>query len=106
MMENRYKVIIEKYAKEDIISIFNYISNTLLNRAAAVSFIQKIENKFAAISFFPKSAPFINNEYIDNKNIRKLCIDNYIAFYLVDEANKIVRIIRVISGLSNFIEVL
>lgn len=105
-MESRYQVIIEKYAKEDIKSIFDYISNTLFNKGAAISFIQNIENKFASISLFPRSAPLINNEYIENKNIRKLCIDNYIAFYLIDEANKMVRIIRVISGLVNFIEVL
>ena len=49
--------------------------------------LNKINDKFEEIKIFPKSAPLINNEYVKNKNIRKLLIDNYIAFYEIDEIN-------------------
>ena len=45
----------------------------------------KINEKFDSIALFPKSAPLLNNDYVTNKNIRKLLIDNYIAFYEVDD---------------------
>ena len=40
------------------------------------------------------------------KNIRKLLIDNYIAFYEVDDIKKEIRIIRVMYGMQNYIDVL
>ena len=104
-MDN-YKIIVGKYAKKDLIDIYDYISNTLCNNKAAVRLLNKINDKFEEIKIFPKSAPLINNEYVKNKNIRKLLIDNYIAFYEIDEINLEINIIRVIYGLMNYIDIL
>lgn len=48
-----------------------------------------MNDKFNSITLFPKSAPLINNDYVKNKNIRKILIDNYIAFYDVDDINNV-----------------
>lgn len=105
-MDNNYKIIIEKYAQNDLKEIYNYISNTLSNRYAAIKLLNKINDKFNNLSSFPKSVPLINNEYVKNRNIRKLLIDNYIAFYEVDEIKHEVRIIRIMYGMMNYIEIL
>lgn len=104
-MDN-YKIIVGKYAKKDLIDIYDYISNTLCNNKAAIRLLNKINDKFEEIKIFPKSAPLINNEYVKNKNIRKLLIDNYIAFYEIDEINLEINIIRVIYGMMNYIDIL
>ena len=77
-----------------------------MNKEAAIKLLNKINEKFDSIAFFPKSAPLLNNDYVTNKNIRKLLIDNYIAFYEVDDINKEIRIIRIIYGMQNYIDVL
>ncbi len=105
-MDKKYKIIIEKHAQNDIESIYNYISNNLVNKEAAIKLLNKINDKFNSITLFPKSAPLINNNYVKNKNIRKLLIDNYIAFYEVDDINNEIRIIRVMYGMQNYIDIL
>ena len=77
-----------------------------MNKEAAIKLLNKINEKFDSIALFPKSASLLNNDYVKNKNIRKLLIDNYIAFYEVDDINKEIRIIRIIYGMQNYIDVL
>mgnify|MGYP003556621546 CR=1 FL=1 len=87
-MNKKYRITIEKYAQKDIQSIYNYMCDNLVNKEAAIKLLNKINEKFDSIALFPKSAPLLNNDYVTNKNIRKLLIDNYIAFYEVDDINK------------------
>ena len=105
-MNKKYKIIIEKWTQKDIESIYNYICINLVNKESAIKLLNKINEKFDSIALFPKSAPLLNNDYVTNKNIRKLLIDNYIAFYEVDDINKEIRIIRIIYGMQNYIDVL
>ena len=77
-----------------------------MNKEAAIKLLNKINEKFDSIASFPKSSPLLNNDYVTNKNIRKLLIDNYIAFYEVDDINKEIKIIRIIYGMQNYIDVL
>lgn len=98
-MNEKFKIIIEKYAQKDIKSIYDYICNSLVNKEATIKLLKEINDKFDSIAFFQKSSPLIKNDYIKNKNIRKLLIDNYIAFYEVDYINKKIKIIRVIYGM-------
>lgn len=105
-MNKKYSIIIEKYAQKDLESIYNYISNNLVNKDAAIKLLNKIIDKFDTVALFPKSAPLINNEYVKNKNIRKLLVDNYIAFYEVDDIYKEIIIIRIMYGMQNYIDVL
>lgn len=105
-MNKKYRITIEKYAQKDIESIYNYICDNLVNKEAAIKLLNKINEKFDSIALFPKSAPLLNNDYVRNKNIRKLLIDNYIAFYEVDDINKEIKIIRIIYGMQNYVDVL
>lgn len=105
-MDKKYNIIIEKYAQKDLESIYNYICNNLFNKEAAIKLLNKINEKFDSIALFPKSAPLIINNYVKNKNLRKLLIDNYIAFYEVDDIKNEIKIIRIMYGMQNYIDVL
>lgn len=39
-MQNNYKIVIEKFAKSDLIEIYNYIANTLVNKEAAINLFE------------------------------------------------------------------
>ena len=105
-MQNNYKIVIEKFAKSDLIEIYNYIANTLVNKEAAINLLNRINNKFILLSLFPKSSPIINNEYVNKENLRKTTIDNYIIFYEINEEHKEIIIIRIISNMMNYIDIL
>ncbi len=103
-MDIKYQVIIEKCAQKDIINIYNYIAFILGNIFAADKLVNRIYEKFDEISLFPKSAPVLSNEFVNNSNIRKILIDNYIAFYEIDEASKEIIILRILHCSMNYNE--
>lgn len=105
-MKDSYKIFIEKGAQNDLINIYDNVINVLLNSNYAIKLLKKINEKFEVLKQFPKSAPLIDNEYVKNKNLRKLLIDNYIAFYEVDETNLEIKIVRIINGMMNYFDIL
>ena len=49
---------------------------------------------------FPESCPYINNEYVKDKSLRKLIVNNYIAFYRVRDNE--IQVVRVLYGMRNY----
>lgn len=70
-------------AQIDMEQIFDYIVVELCNPTAAIGQINDFEKAFDNVCTFPESCPCINNEYVKDKSLRKLIVNNYIAFYRV-----------------------
>ena len=87
-------------AQADLESIFDYISVALCNPAAALKQIDDFEKAFDNLKIFPKSCPHIDNEYVKDKTLRKLVVNNYIAFYRIRENE--IQIIRVLYGMRDY----
>lgn len=85
---NKYTLKITPAAKEDLEKIYGYITNELYNESAAKNLLDKIEESFMRLKDFPFSCNFVADEFLKNKGYRKLIIDNYIGFYIVDEVKK------------------
>jgi len=51
---------------------------------------------------FPFSCNYVPDEYLKKKGYRKLIIDNYTAFYLVNEEEKQVIVMRVLYGRQKY----
>ena len=80
--------------------IFDYIAENLSNPAAAIGQINDFEAAFDRVCTFPESCPQVNNEYVKDKTLRKLIVNNYIAFYRVKDRE--VQIVRVLYGIRNY----
>lgn len=93
-------------AEEDLDGIYCYISNKLLTEAAADNLMDKIENSIMKLKDFLYSGSLVLDEPLKMKGYRKLIIENYIAFYLINKAEKQVVIIRVLYGASNYQNIL
>ena len=87
-------------AQTDLESIFAYIANELKNPTAAFDQINDFEKAFESICAFPQSCPLVDNEYVKDKTLRKLIVNNYIAFFRVKE--KEIQVIRVLYGMRNY----
>ena len=87
-------------ARLDMEQIFNYIAVELCNPKAAIGQINDFEKAFENVCTFPESCPYINKEYGKDKSLRKLIVNNYIAFYRIKDNE--IQVIRVLYGMRNY----
>ena len=104
MKNNKYQLKIFPLAKLDMEQIFEYIAVELCNPTAAIGQINDFEKAFENVCIFPESHPYINNEYVKDKSLRKLIVNNYIAFYRIRDNE--IQVVRVLYGMRNYEELL
>jgi len=105
-MASNYSLKIYPKAVQDMNGIFDYIYSTLCNPTAAIKQITDFETALNNVCVFPESCPLVNNEYITNKNLRKLIVNNYIVFYIADKDKQEIQVIRVLYGMMNYADIL
>jgi toxin ParE1/3/4 len=106
MLENKYNLKFTLKASEDLEEIYIYISEKLFDNTAATSLLESIESNIMRLERFPYSSNLVLNEVLKNKGYRKLIVDNYIVFYLINEVDKQVIIMRILYGAQNYQEIL
>ncbi|RCW76937.1 type II toxin-antitoxin system RelE/ParE family toxin [Saliterribacillus persicus] len=97
MAMNKYTIKITPIAYKDLEEIYRYIFSDLKNEGAADNLLEKIEKSIMNLKEFPFSCSFVKDEILKNKGYRKLIIENYIAFYIVEEEKHVV-VMRVLYG--------
>ena len=80
-MESKYSYRFTKKAEQDLDEILNYISVDLVNPAAAQNLGRKIFEKIDMIRMFSDSGAPVDNEFLSDKTVRKLSVDNYVIYY-------------------------
>lgn len=103
-MSKNLALKISPLAKTDLESIFEYIAVDLCNRSAAFDQVAAFKKAFDRICDFPESYPLVENEYVKDKNLRKIVVNNYVAFYRVTEDEAV--IVRVLYGMRNYQSIL
>jgi plasmid stabilization system protein ParE len=91
-----YKVIIDSKAEQDLVDIFLYITDTLKAPDAAKRLYSKIKKEIAGLASMPNRCVLIAEEPYAQLGVRKLFIENYIAFFLVDETSQEVHVFRIL----------
>ena len=81
-----YKVEFLASAKDDMLKIASYISNNLYNPSAAMKLIAKLENAKNSLKQFPLTHPKHESDTV-NTVFRRMLVDNYVMFYIVDGEN-------------------
>ncbi len=106
MSKNRYSLKLTPKASEDLDKIYRYISEELYSKEAAINLLERIETSIMNLKEFPFACNYVADEFLKNKGYRKLIIDNYIAFYLVNEEEKLVIVMRVLYGRQKYQDLL
>lgn len=106
MSNNNYSLKFTPKAYNDLDEIYSYISTKLFAEVAAENLMDKIESEIKRLAEFPFSCGFVLDEPLKNKGYRKLIVDNYIVFYLLNEVEKQVVIMRILYGAINYQNVL
>ena len=101
-----YKVRITEKAESDINEALDYIEFHLLNPKAANDLLDKVEAEFTTLTEMPEKHQLIEDPLLSAWGIRHLVINNYVAFFMIDEKRKTVYVIRFLYGKRNWIKIL
>nr|DAI09309.1 MAG TPA: Plasmid stabilization system protein [Caudoviricetes sp.] len=93
-------------AKQDLVDIYDYISRELGNPDAAQKLLDAFEKGLVQAREIPFSCPKIVNVPVKNKEIRKLIVENYIIFYLANEQEKQIEVVRILYGMMDYHKIL
>lgn len=95
---SKYRIVYTEKAESDLHNIFEYVAYKLVEPQIAKKLIKSIIEKIAKLDDLPMRHAMYEKEPWKSKGLRVLPIDNYLAFYLPVEAEKTVKIIRIMYG--------
>lgn len=101
-----YRIQYTPLAAEDINEIDVYISETLCNPDAAEKLLTKMEQQIRRLQQYPHLGYIVDDPYLASRGYRKLIVDNYLVFHLVDDANEVIIIMRVLYGTREYRDLL
>lgn len=94
-MSDIFKVSYSPAAQDDMRAIYTYIAFELKAEQAAGGQVNRIRDAVRKLDTMPERHEAVDWEPWSSMNMRKLPVDNYIVFYLVDNDDKTVTVIRV-----------
>jgi plasmid stabilization system protein ParE len=92
----KYRVILENPAKFDLHGILQYITNVLKAPVAARRIYQSIKTQIKTLEEFPQRCKLVDDELLAVRGVRSLSVENYIAFFVIDESAREVHVLRVL----------
>ena len=98
----KYKIQLSIKAKNDYKRIISYLKNDLLEPSIANKYTELINREIQKLEYFPQKHAIIDDDVVRKLEFRKLIIKNYIAFYKINEREKIVEIHRILYGASDW----
>ena len=91
-----YQVKISEQAKTDLRGIYEYIAFTLLSPENASKLLNTLEKKILSLENFPKRFKLNHDEPWHDQELRVMPVNNFIIFYICENQNQIVTILRIL----------
>lgn len=88
-------------ARCDMKQIYEYIADTLMEPEIAEKQYSRIEEAVYSLETMPERFRRYEKEPWRSRNLRVMPVDNYSVFYIVDNVNQIVTVIRIMYGRRN-----
>ena len=101
-----YQLYITKTAERDIMKAVDYIEFTLKNPEAADHLLDVTEEKINDLSSLPEKFQLVEDPVLASWGIRFIIVENYLAFYTIDQKSKVVIIVRFLYQKSNWSTIL
>ena len=91
----KYIVEISETAEQDLENIISYLRYNLVGDIIADKYKLLFKQKLKDLENVAGSMLILNEDLTGHKNIRKINVRNYIIFYIVDEENFKVLVLRI-----------
>ena len=95
---NTYSLMYSSEAIDDLICIYNYIANEQSERDSALIQINTIRKQILSLSQLPLRNPLVSWSPWNKLGFRHFLVKNHIVFYIVDEKQLTVYIVRILSS--------
>ncbi len=92
----KYKVIIELPAQKDLRAILSYITDTLKEPVTAGRIYISIKEQILTLERMPLRHNIVQDKPFAEMGIRKIPVENYIAFYVANEKERTVHVLRIL----------
>jgi len=92
----KYEVIIELPAQRDLHAILRYIRDILKEPDIAKRIYTSIKEQILTLKQLPLRHNIVQEQSYSVMGVRKLFVENYIVFYIVDEDKREVHILRIL----------
>lgn len=105
-MSDSYKVSYAPEAVNDLKDIYAYIAYELLVPDTARNQVDRIRKEIRSLDFMPTRYALVDWEPWHSLGLHRLLVDNFIVFYLADDASRTVTVIRIVYGGRNLEHIL
>lgn len=97
-MTKNYKVSYSADALDDLREIYAYIANELFAPETAAAQVGRIRKEIRSLDFLPARYALVEWEPWHSMKMHQLPVDNFIVYYLADDEEMAVTIVRVFYG--------
>ena len=94
----KYQIFYTNLAKQDLKSIYRYISESLVEPEIASKITNRIMKEIRSLNEMPQRHRLYESEPWHSRGLRILPVNNYLIFYIANEETTIVTVIRIIYG--------
>ena len=94
----KYEVVTTAQAAADLRAIFEYIAYELLAGENAIKQLDRLEEAILSLDEMPERYHLYDKEPWRERNLRIMPVDNYLVFYIPQDDDKTVTVIRVMYG--------
>lgn len=91
----KYIVNMSESAKQDLENIISYLRYNLAGDIIADKYKILFKQELINLENVAGNMPILDENLTGHKNIRKINVRNYIVFYIVDEENSTVFVLRI-----------
>lgn len=102
----KYKIILTRRAKDDLIDIGDYITYTLLEPETSQIFIRGLRKTIMTLKEIPKRHAFVDDPVAESQHIRCLPYKNHYIFYQVIDVMNTVIVLRIGYNRRNWKDIL
>lgn len=97
-MTENYKVGYSTDALDDLREIYAYIANELFVPETAAAQVGRIRKEVRSLDFMPARYALVEWEPWHSMRMHKLPVDNFIVYYLIDDEEMAVTVVRILYG--------
>lgn len=105
-MSATYGIVYSRDAIEDLRDIGQYVSRMSGSSEVAQRQLRMIRDAVRRLETLPKRHPLVEDDLLARQGYRRMNVGSYAIFYLVDEGQRSVQVVRIAGGRRSLREAL